>query len=331
MKSIVSVILAICILFLCGCNQQDEVSVVTEPPSSEENNHWDRPPHFYFDGECYSGQADREYYKSDSFDLIGTTKEDGSREDLTGNILGEVYMNEELPGIALIRNIDDDAENSNTPWYVYCVGNLEDHSQSLLTVIQQKLDAVEVHYESISLREEVLVITLISEGKGRCTKEDVESVGHIYDALCDVSVINYLDLSIVDVDGNEIYNLFSTEDFTPGSNHKSEKNQSVIIEEINTLASPKFTDISVDLNLSVLNLTVHNDSVDMVSLEQLYSKIERYGSKESAFHRINLTLEDNAGQIMIYMTGDVRHDTIITWIAPEVEESIVGNIGPQSQ
>lgn len=217
--------------------------------------------------------------------------------------------------------------------------------------IDSYLKEREINYTSAYIKDDTLTVDLISTGDTRCTIDDVKAINCIYTAVHSNDVdgtIRNVQIRIFNVSGNLLYDYYQADAVMPNDSSAmvadlEEKDSKTLDMEpkdaLSSIASSNsFTieDISIKEADGILgqcaDIIVKPETPEDVTLSDLrllYENIEIYAIRGNEITQCSLSMVDEYGECLLYMAGDVNFCNIITWVSPEMEDSIIANEGPQ--
>jgi len=220
--------------------------------------------------------------------------------------------------------------------------------------LSEFLSARGIHYNSILLKEKVLTVDLLSAGTGRCTLDDVKAIQAIYSAAHGKGIINNVDniqINIYNDAGKLIYDYYEADvsaklegrdgfskidnvepDISPGEITEDVRQiaelHSFAVTNIEVLQADGILGRRVDV---VLQSVKHHDDVTLSDLYLLYEEICRNSERTGIVSQCSLSLMDEMGECLLYMTGDFQYGHSVTWVSPVMEESVINHEGPQRE
>ena len=213
------------------------------------------------------------------------------------------------------------------------------------------LNERKINYSSVEISTDTLTVNLISSGKDRCTVDDVNAIHSVYTAVhsrdVDSAIMN-VQINVYNSDAKQIYNYYQADvaaanDYSGFKDEISAQDSKLLADDpkstlSNIIASHSFVveDISFSKAdgisgqcVSIMVAPVRMDLVSLSDLRRLYDAIETYSIPSREITQCCLSMVDENGECMFYLTGDFGFGNITAWVSPTMEDSIIENEGPQ--
>lgn len=208
-----------------------------------------------------------------------------------------------------------------------------------------------ISYSSVLVENKVLTVKLQSTGTDRCTLDDVKAIQAVFEAVHgnkEIRDVNDVHIIIRDVNGKQIYDYCVTDAATPIEGISSlvpDRKGSVdindskaIYNEIHSIVS-EYSINAAEIIVSEVegisgkkaDIILKNQSSGMLSfvgLETLYAELEAFSLATDAIAQCTITVEDDAGNCLYYMTGNFKYGSCTAWVSPEFHDAFVEQMGP---
>ena len=210
------------------------------------------------------------------------------------------------------------------------------------------LNENDIAFSEASVNGHVLSVSLLSEGEGRCTLEDVKSIVRIYGAVHEDALegeVKDVSIKIYDRNGALIYDaresvVSAPVDGPEGQNGRMDaqdgKSEQDVLDEVYELISsfnystqPSSKIKAVEVKGKKLVITLTKDGFDFLSIDRMFDRLEALLAEGGDYTQCEITMVNTKGECVYYMAGDLAFGSRISWISPAAESAFLDQVGPK--
>lgn len=214
--------------------------------------------------------------------------------------------------------------------------------KSAVDAVQDYLTEHSVPYRSVTESDQIIVAELISQGKGRCTLEDVKAFQVLNEVLqCDERLdgIKGLQVMIYDISDTVIYDVYTARN--PLTNEQKKAAFSAVSgEDLKEKAIALMNDYPCEIKevtyteqgagISKLELGVEVAQEDIASMLDLSILSNRFMVDfcNDGLSQFIVDMKDTNGECFLYVIADFYANECNAWVSPDIQEDFIRLVGP---
>ena len=206
----------------------------------------------------------------------------------------------------------------------------------------------DISFSEAGVHDRVLSVSLLSEGEGRCTLEDVKAIMCIYGAVHEDAIegeVKDVTIRICDKNGSLIYDaseygVSAPEDGPEGQNGgtdaQDDKSEQEVLDAVCEIISSYNSSIektsrikSAEAQGKKLVVTLSQDIFDFRALDSVFDRLESLLARGGAYTQCEITMVNTKGECVYYMAEDFPFGSRIAWISPAAESAFLDQVGPR--